>query len=94
MDPTSVTVGTSAVTAVAAKSSGYRLIMIRNKSTTNSIWLSLTGGDPTAANGYKLGIDEQVILTDSANPGSLQLGKNGIKAISDAADQSVAVEYY
>lgn len=94
MDPISVTVGTSAEPVVAAKSSGYRLVRISNKSTTNAIWLSLTGGNPTAATGYKLGIDDQVILTDSANPGSLELGKNGIKAISDAADQSVAVEYY
>lgn len=94
MDPASVTVGTSAVTIIAAKSSGYRFVMVSNKSTSNSIWLSFTGGTPTAANGYKLGIGDQVILTDQANPGSLQLGANGIKAISDASSQSVAVEYY
>ena len=94
MDPTSVTVGLTAAEAVPANTTGYKLVMISNKSTTNSVWLSISGGTPTAANGYKIGVGEQVILTDSANPGSLSLGKNGINAISDAAAQSVAVEYY
>ena len=94
MTPTAVSVLDSSTELVPAKSDGYKFISLQNDGAVD-VRLSLSGGTPTSSLGRTLEANGgQLILTDSANPGSLQLGKNGINAISGTTDQSVVVEYW
>jgi hypothetical protein len=94
MTPTAVSVLDSSTVLVPAKTDGYRFVMLQNDGTVD-VRLSLSGGTPTSSLGYTLAASGgQLILTDSANPGSLMLGKSGINAISGTTGQSVVVEYY
>jgi hypothetical protein len=97
MTPTAVLVLDSSTVLVPAKSDGYKFISLQNDGTVD-VRLSISGGTPTSSLGRTLEANGgQLILTDSANPGSLQLGKNGINAInaiSGTTGQSVVVEYW
>jgi hypothetical protein len=94
MTPTAVSVLNTSTVLVPAKSDGYKFISLQNDGSVD-VRLSLSGGTPTSSLGRTLEANGgQLILTDSANPGSLQLGKNGINAISGTTEQSVVVEYW
>jgi hypothetical protein len=75
MTPTAVSVLDSSTELVPAKSDGYKFISLQNDGAVD-VRLSLSGGTPTSSLGRTLEANGgQLILTDSANPGSLQLGK-------------------
>lgn len=91
---TTVSVLDSSTEIVPARDTAYRFVMLQNDGSVN-VRLSISGGTPTSSLGYTLEANGgQLILTDSANPGSLQLGKNGINGISATTGQTVVAEYY
>ena len=94
MTPTAISVLDTSTILVPAKTDGYKFISLQNDGTVD-VRLSLSGGTPTSSLGRTLEANGgQLILTDSANPGALMLGKAGINAISGTTGQSVVVEYY
>ena len=91
---TTVSVLDSSTELVPASDTGYKFVMLQNDGTVD-VRLSFSGGTPTSSLGYTLEANGgQLILTDSANPGALLLGKNGINGISGTTGQDVIVEYY
>ena len=94
MSLSTVSVLDSSTELIPANAAGYKFIALQNDGTVD-VRLAFDGGTPTSSLGITLEANGgQLILTDSANPVSLVLAKNGINAISGTTGQSVIVNYY